>query len=1453
MQVPLEPTRCLTFVSSDRPVYRPGESILFRSVTLDRRSFEIPTEVPIRFELFDPGDTAVKGCRLDGVTERGVGNGVFRLPDDAAGGTYRLVATSLDGFFPEQTLEIEVRAYRAVKLKSDIDFDRRSYTTGESVIATLGVRRADESIPAGATFKATARVEEQLVFSQEGLLNERGEAELRFSLPEAMESGDGWLTISIDDGSVVESAIRRIPIHLGKVQLNCYPEGGYLVSGLRNRVYFAARDLSGEPIEVSGDVVSQAGRRVATIESVRDGMGRFEFQPEAGQRYSIRLTKPQGMTESIWLPATTESYPVMDTGDGVYDREEAISFVLRSRRARSCLVRAVCRGQVVGVKSIELDVGETDVFLPIAAHASGVIRVTVLEAGSDEATPLIERLVFRRRQKELRFDVRHDSETRPTRSGVPPTYSPGERVSFTIEATDESGQPVKGATLGISVVDDAALSLQRKEIAAIQTHFLLTSEVESPEDLENADFYLSEGEDAALSLDLLLGTQGWRRFVSGSPGEFTETFRESLTRLLALDGQRANAGSRMVDNESTLTRQIRDYQRRAAQTWSAFWRDIRVSLLILLGVWLIATFAKPKQRSVATGGLLLLLGTSLALVGCGVQQNSSVVASRQMEDGMAMPAPADAPDAERLVEEALPMALADSAMRAGKMGDASAPGGGLVNGFARVMLNAFRGDSSRTAALEMIEQRLSEDQLKNWRNSRAVSGKELAERLLDELRFPIRQYAHVHRKSKDPTIRTDFTETLYWNPLMVTDSSGTVVVSFDLSDSITSFRLMVDGHDDQGRLGRVSDPLRTALPVEVDAKVPLEVSQGDQIDLDIGLVNSTGKSSTFGVELESSGPITSSTRSSDVAVEVDARETVTLPLKIGSVFQPVDASLQVSVKEGDVAVDALRRSIRVVPDGYPFVISRSGELTRSTRLDVGLPLEMVQGSLAGKLSFYASIESEVTSGLENMLREPHGCFEQTSSSNYPNVMIYQLLSAQGGMDESMKRRLQSLIRRGYRKLTQYECSTLGFEWFGNDPGHEALSAFGLMQFSEMVDIISVDREMMKRTRNWLLSRRDGDGGFQRNGRHLHQWSLSQDYVNAYILWAISQADQTLGNGTQTEMDFAAELDRLEQVAQSSSDAYLTAVSALALRRSGRNEPATSLLQRLVNAQSEDGSLDGITTITQSGGLSKRVETTSLAILAWSGQAEYQPALNKAMVWLRRNRAQGGFGSTQATVLALKAMMAATRTPMERQRRVEFHVDGNRVNEMEVNQNSSLEAASWELPKNVLDELARGSICELRTGGGEPLAFSLELSGRTRKPRSDETCPLTLAVRLPDAAVESEMRLGDSVEVGVELRNRTDQGLPMTMAIIGLPGGLEPVIESLEALRDDGQIDFYELRGREVLLYWRNMAPQASRRISLTCLGEIGGSYQGPASRAYLYYTSESKSWCEPLAIRITRE
>jgi hypothetical protein len=46
----------------------------------------------------------------------------------------------------------------------------------------------------------------------------------------------------------------------------------------------------------------------------------------------------------------------------------------------------------------------------------------------------------------------------------------------------------------------------------------------------------------------------------------------------------------------------------------------------------------------------------------------------------------------------------------------------------------------------------------------------------------------------------------------------------------------------------------------------------------------------------------------------------------------------------------------------------------------------------------------------------------------------------------------------------------------------------------------------------------------------------------------------------------------------------------------------------------------------------------------------------------------------------------------------------------------------------------------------------------------------------------------------------------------------------------------------VVCYYRDLAPNETKQINLDLKAEIPGSYEAPASSAYLYYTNENKVW-----------
>ena len=60
----------------------------------------------------------------------------------------------------------------------------------------------------------------------------------------------------VQDGGVVETASKTIPILLRTVNLDIYPEGGDLVAGLVNRVYIEGRTPNQKPADMAGIIVN---------------------------------------------------------------------------------------------------------------------------------------------------------------------------------------------------------------------------------------------------------------------------------------------------------------------------------------------------------------------------------------------------------------------------------------------------------------------------------------------------------------------------------------------------------------------------------------------------------------------------------------------------------------------------------------------------------------------------------------------------------------------------------------------------------------------------------------------------------------------------------------------------------------------------------------------------------------------------------------------------------------------------------------------------------------------------------------------------------------------------------------------------------------------------------------------------------------------------------------------
>jgi hypothetical protein len=252
-------------------------------------------------------------------------------------------------------------------------------------------------------------------------------------------------------------------------------------------------------------------------------------------------------------------------------------------------------------------------------------------------------------------------------------------------------------------------------------------------------------------------------------------------------------------------------------------------------------------------------------------------------------------------------------------------------------------------------------------------------------------------------------------------------------------------------------------------------------------------------------------------------------------------------------------------------------------------------------------------------------------------------------------------------------------------------------------------------------------------------------------------------------------------------------------------------------------------------------------MAWLKNPRYAANVEKSIQFLAENCKAGRFGSTQSTVLALRAIVLydQSRATPKAPGQLELLVDGQSVG-APIEFTAETKGAI-ELP-DISKLIQPGTHqVQIKMTGGSSMPYSIAANYNRTIPDSSEQCKVHLEVALVDKSLEE----GSVTEAAVTVVNRTGETIPTPLAIIGVPGGLEVRHDQLKELVEEGKISAYEVLGREVVLYWRALRAEERVDLPISLVAAIPGSYTGPASRAYLYYTDEDKHWVEGMKVKIT--
>lgn len=690
-------------------------------------------------------------------------------------------------------------------------------------------------------------------------------------------------------------------------------------------------------------------------------------------------------------------------------------------------------------------------------------------------------------------------------------------------------------------------------------------------------------------------------------------------------------------------------------------------------------------------------------------------------------------------------------------------------------------------------------------------------------------------------VRSFFPETLLWLPEVVTDQSGHARIEIPLADSITTYRAMLSAVSEQGELGSLSLPLVAFQDFFVDVTTPATLTQGDQVAIPVTVFNYLAEPQKVRLQLEAEGFEVRGKPELELALAPNETRGASFSVRAASAGTKL-----VRVKASGTALsDAVERKISIEPDGLPVVSVVNGALAGTTRAKIDIPTDAIEGGSSLALKLYGGTFSQLVEVLDGALRRPSGCFEQTSSTTYPNVLVLDFLRRTKSSSPAVEQKATGYIDDGYQRLLSFEVSGGGFDWFGRGPANTVLTAYGLAEFHDMSKVRPVDDELMQRTRAFLYSAQRTDGSWEAPSHGVGSAGALGKHdllATAYIAWSIAQTGDR-------DARLLRALDWLER--SNEEDPYVLALVGNALSSGGRKEAAASRIRALAGQVKRDGGLahwDSVGRgITESYGESLSIETTGLAAQLFA-RADSEKSLHKeALGWLVSKRdANGLWLSTAATIAALRALLDDARPSGAGQQTVRVRAHGQLVKEVklkpgtfDVHQLVSLSASVRPGENTIELEASKGADIAYQLVGTHYLPWSSAAAAAAAAP---------IVLRMDYGSRNAAP--GKTLDVRADVRWNAERPSGMVLIEVGVPPGFDVMSEDLDRLVNEKKIARHAGGGRRVLLYLDAIQRSTPVQLGFRMRAVFPVRALAPASVAYAYYEPEARFETRPVMMTV---
>ena len=1523
------PARLL--LSSDKPIYQPGQTIHLRSLVLDRYTEKPFAGTPVTFEISDPKGNKVFKASYN-ASSFGIASTDFTLATELNLGRYAIRVLTGEAV---SELTVEVKNYVLPKFKVQVTSDKSYYLPGQQL---AGAVRADYFFgkpTSGASVKLTIQTfqEKPVVLTElSGRTDAQGRFPFHFALPNFFtglpQNNDQAildLTAEVrDTAGHLETKNLSLSVAKDNLEIAAIPDAGAWIPNVENKVYVLTSYPDGRPAECKIALNGAAGQTDA------QGLCVLKLTPaDAGQVLQIRAEDGTGNKRDFtYKPDTIRASPafLLRTDKSIYQAGETAQVALLSTNKNDTIFLDVIKdGQTMLTRTVSLADHKGAYALNLPGTLTGPLKLNAYVITSDGEDRGCSRLIYVRPASGLRIAGKLSK----------PVYRPGETARMEFAVTDASGHPAPAA-LGIAAVDESVFALAENRPGLLQQFldaegellkpryqiksfesparlfesgnqtlaaaYLASLEASHPsltlEDMVN-NGYVSQGlVDNARNLMRNPALQKYRsdpqyaaviRLLEGTQGNYSLREATGAVKAQAVEAHR-NAYFKTLQQYllfgflvllfltpvmlfiyytlpgTGINPKALSDERVAHYIKFAGTAHKQLALLTLLPLICYPVGFKIFENSHNPGWILLGFEALVVLLDLSVQYIrinatpepvrselaplkgylvaflSQFVLSRAGIALMVLYPP-------REVEGVFMLWLLGSAiaplMVLGMSGShirrRVAEKGSGINPFANTTVVEILAVLSAIAILAgLLLPALARAKAK------AVGISLLSDLKQIEL---ANQTATEEGGSSNagnpnpPRVRHDFPETLLWRPELITDDHGLAVLEFPLADSITTWRASVDGVNSVGKMGNLELPITVFQDFFVDIDLPVSLSLGDQVTVPLTCYNYLKEPQDVRLTVTSADWFESPLQAFTLHVNPGEVKSAGLPLKVLGVGLH---TLKV-VAQGTKMADAIEREIRVVPTGERTEYTRNDVLKNGFADTFMVPAEAIPGSQSLWVRFYPSHFSQVVEGLDSILQAPYGCFEQTSSCTYPNVLVLDYMKRTGRITPEIEIKARKFITTGYQRLLTFEVLGGGFEWFGRPPANVCLTAYGILEFTDMARVQPVDEAVTERARRWLYGQQKGDGSWSEIDRG---WTWAgRGSMTAFVAWALAESGDRSAN-------MGKALNYLRTHPNELDDNYTKALAANAFLAHDRNDPlGIQLAEQLKRAAltDEKGCLHWTSSgysVTYSHGDDMDTECTALAAMALMKLGIWPQSTQQALMWITTHKfADGTHGSTQATILCLRALLAASVTSLGQQfeSTVTISLNGRDVETFRLNKDNSDVMKQVNLTEHLKPGENKISFQQKPAGELPFLASGVYWLPASAGNMVAAKTPEPLEINL--AYDRTTLPVNEQLHCTVTVKNNTGQAINMAIVDLGIPPGFDVDGSAFETLHDSGQIAKYETTGNQIILYLRELSGNTPFQFNYSLRARYPLRVQTPPSSAYEYYQPKNRSASKPVILQ----